>query len=115
MNKYFVIYRVPVATMEDWLKNTPAEERQKQGAELGEAMTAWNKKHEKQLVERGWPLGKTKTVTKDAVKDSRNDLNYCCIVEAESHDAAAAMFKDSPHFAIPESYIDIMEIPNMGM
>jgi len=115
MNNYFVIYRVPVATMDERMKNTSPEERQKQGQALGTGMMEWTKKNEKSIVERGWPLGKTKTVTKDGVKDSKNDLNYACIVQANSHDEAAAMFKDNPHFTIPTSYIDIMEIPHMGM
>ena len=115
MNKYFVIYRVPVATMEEWRKTTSPEEMKAQGEKLGKDMMAWTEKHAANLVDRGTPLGKTKTVSAAGIVDSKNDLNYCCVVQAESHEAAAQMFADSPHFTIPTSTIDVMEIPHMGM
>ncbi len=115
MKKFFAIYRVPVKTIEEWQKTTSPEEMKAQGQKLGKDMQAWMDKHKGAFVGEGWPLGKTKTVTKDGAKDARNDLNYACIIEAESHEAAAAMFKDNPHFMIPTSSVDIMEIPHMGM
>lgn len=115
MNQYFIIYRVPVATMEEWHASTSPEERMAQGKKLGEDMQAWMAKHQGSFVGQGWPLGKTKTASKAGVTDGKNDLNYACIVQAESHDAAAAIFADNPHFAIPDSTIDIMEIPHRGM
>ena len=113
--KFVVIYRVPVETMEKWKKETPSEEMQKQGKELGEKMMAWTKKNEKALVDQGQPLGKNTRLTKDGAKPMTNDLNYYCVVEAESADAVALMFKDNPHFDIPTSFLDIMEVPHMGM
>jgi hypothetical protein len=115
MKKFFVFYRVPVETMQEWRKNTKPEEMKAQGEKLGKDMMEWTKKNEKNLVDRGNPLGKTKRVTANGVEDVTNDLNYCCIVEAESHEAAANMFSDNPHFTIPTSFIDVMEIPHMGM
>ena len=115
MNKYIVLYRVPVATMDEWKKSTNPEEMKAQGEKLGADMMAWTKAHESSFVDRGMPLGKTKTVTKDSVTDSRNDLNYFQIVEAESHEAAAKLFADCPHLDIPTSFIDVMEIPHMGL
>jgi len=38
-----------------------------------------------------------------------------CIVEAESADAVVDMFKDNPHFDIPTSFVDIMEVPHEGL
>lgn len=115
MKKFFVLYRIPVATMEEWRKTTSHEEMKRQGEGLGTSMITWAKKNERALVDRGQPLGKTKTVTKDGIKDSKNDLNYYCVVEAESHDAAAKIFVDNPHLQIPTSFIDVMEISHMGM
>ena len=115
MKKYFCIYRVPVETMQQWRKTTSPEEMKEQGAKLGADMMEWTKKNEKSLVDKGQPLGKNKRVTATGVEDVTNDLNYYCIVEAESHEAAAAMFKDNPHFTISTSYVDVMEIPHMGM
>ena len=116
MKKFFVLYRVPVKTMEEWMKTTKPEEMKAQGAQLGKDMMAWMKKHEKSLLDKGQPLGKTKTVTAKGVTDSKNDLNYYCIVEAESHEEAAKLFADNPHIqTIPDSFLDIMEIPHIGM
>jgi hypothetical protein len=115
MKKFFVFYRVPVETMQEWKKNTTPEEMKAQGEKLGKDMMAWTEKNAANLIDKGNPLGKTKRVTANGVEDVTNDLNYCCVVQAESHEAAAKMFTDSPHFTIPTSYIDVMEIPHMGM
>lgn len=115
MKKFVVIYRVPVETMEEWKKTTPPEEMKKQGEELGQKMMAWTAKNEKSLVGKGMPLGKNMRLTSAGAQAVTNDLNYMCVVEAESAEAAVKMFKDNPHFAIPTSYVDIMEVPHMGM
>ena len=115
MKKFVAIYRVPVATMEEWKKNTSQEEMMKQGKELGEKMMAWTAKHEKSFLDKGMPLGKNVRMTKGGAKPETNDLNYLCVVEAESADQVAEMFKDNPHFDIPTSFIDIMEVPHIGM
>ena len=115
MKNFFVMYRVPVATMDEWAKNTPPEDMEAQGNKLGNDMMEWMKKHESSFVEKGAPLGKTKSVTKEGITDTRNDLNYYSIVQAESHEAAAELFVDNPHLEIPTSSIEVMEIPPIGM
>lgn len=101
--------------MQEWKKNTPPEEMQKQGKELGEKMMAWMTKNKGAFVGEMVALGKNKRMTKDGVEDISNDLNGFLMVEAENADAVVAMFKDNPHFDIPTSYVDIMEVPHMGM
>ena len=115
MKKFVVIYRVPVETMQEWKKTTPPEEMKKQGEELGKKMMVWMKKNEKAFVEKGLPLGKNIRLTKEGAKAEPNDLNYFCVVEADSADAVAEIFRDNPHFDIPTSYVDIMEVPHMGL
>jgi len=115
MAKFFVLYRVPVETMQEWRKNTDPEEMKKQGEKLGKDMMAWTEKNKTALVDRGQPLGKTKRITDKGVQDVSNDLNYYCIVEAASHEDAVSIFKDNPHLQIPTSFLDVMEIPHMGM
>lgn len=115
MKKFVVIYCVPVETMQEWKKNTSQEEMQKQGKELGDKMMAWMAKHEQSFVDKGMPLGKNTRLTANGAEAVANDLNYVCVMQAESADEVAEMFKDNPHFAIPTSYIDIMEVPHMGM
>jgi hypothetical protein len=107
---------VPVATMDEWKKNTSPEDMKTQGADMMAQMKVWMDKHKDSLVGQGYPMGKTKTVSKSGAVDSRNDLNYGCVVQAESLDAAAALFADNPHLSIiPNSTIDVMEISHMGM
>ena len=115
MKKFVVMYRVPVETMQKWRETTSPEEMMKQGKELGEKMMAWTKKNEKAFLDKGMPLGKNVRMTKDGAKPETNDLNYLCVVEAESADDVAEMFKDNPHFDIPTSFVDIMEVPEMKM
>ncbi len=57
--------------------------------------------------------GKTKLVTKGSVVDSKNDVMLFSIVEAESHEAAADLFKDHPHFGIPDGTIEVMPMSSI--
>ncbi len=115
MKQYVGVFRVPVATMDEWMKNTPQAERDAQGKKLGEDMMAWIQKHQPSFVGQGMPLGKTKTVSQSGVVDARNDLNFMQVVQADSHDEAVKIFSDSPHTTIPNAYIDVMEVPEMKM
>ena len=74
--------------------------------------------HNAAVVETGGPLGKTKLANAKGVSDTRNTLVGYVVVKAESHDAAARMFINHPHFAIfPGEAVEIMEclpIPGQG-
>ncbi|MDB5194903.1 MAG: hypothetical protein JWO84_87, partial [Parcubacteria group bacterium] len=94
---------------------TKPEEMKAQMEKMMTDTQAWMAKHAASLVETGAPLGKTKSVTADGVTDTRNDLNYYCVVEADTHEAAAAMFAENPHLQIPTSSIDVIAIPHFGM
>lgn len=109
MKQYVAIFRVPTATMDEWLKATPKEEMEAQMKTMEADMNTWMAKHAASFVGKGMPLGKTKVVAKDGTKDGRNDLNYLQMVQAESHEAACAIFADCPHVTIPDSTIDVME------
>ena len=70
----------------------------------------WMADHADAVVDRGGPLGKTKKVSKAGVADVRNLVGGYIIVRAESHEAAAALFNNHPHFAIfPGDSVEIME------
>lgn len=116
MKKYFILFCVPVKVMAEWTSSTAPEEQKKMGDQMMQDWGAWQEKHKDAIKDKGLPLGKTKRVTKGNVTDVKNDLNYYIIVEAESHDAAAEMIKDNPHLLmIPESYVEVMEVSQMGM
>lgn len=70
----------------------------------------WGKQHGSSIVERGGPLGKTKRVGPDGISDVRNNLVGYVLVQAESHEAAAKLFENHPHFSIlPGDSVEIME------
>ena len=100
--------------MEKWKARPDREEIEKKG------MAAWNKwgtDNAGAIIDNGSPLGKTKQVDKSGVKDTRNEMAAWTIVQAESHEAAAKLFENHPHFTIfPGERVEIMEcLPMPGM
>ncbi len=79
-----------------------------------EGMTAWKawvEKHHAAIVSMGGPLGKTKKATHGGIDDTSNDLGAFTVVRAESHEAAAKLFDQHPHFSIfPGDSVEIMPV-----
>jgi len=76
-----------------------------------QAWGGWMQKNAKQIDDPGGPLGKNKRVSAKGIADVRNECAGYTIVEAESHEAAAKLFENHPHFTIfPGDGVDIMEI-----
>jgi hypothetical protein len=77
-----------------------------------QGMTAWGEWQEKnkgKAADEGSPLGKTKRVDAKGVSDISNKVAGYIIVEAESHDEAAKLFLNHPHFTIfPGDAVEIM-------
>ena len=75
-------------------------------------MTAWGEWQEKNksvMADAGSPLGKTKRTGANGVSDISNNIAGYIIVEADSHDAAAQLFLNHPHFTIfPGDAVEIM-------
>jgi hypothetical protein len=85
--------------------------RKKVEAQGMQAWMAWGEKNQKAIRENGGPLGKTKRVSKDGISDIKNNLAGYVVVQAESHEAAAKMFLNHPHFSVfPGDGVEIMEI-----
>jgi len=75
------------------------------------AWKAWVEKHQGSIAEMGGPLGKTKRVGPAGIADISNEIGAFTVVRAESHEAAAKMFENHPHFAIfPGEAIEIMPV-----
>ncbi len=100
---------LPIAAIDQMMQNSTPEQRQ---AGM-EEWKNWQKTHASDVVEMGAPVGRNKRVTGSGVTDTRNEVGGYSIVQAESHDAAAKLFSDNPHFKIPGAYIDIMECTAM--
>jgi hypothetical protein len=111
MRKFLALYLVPPEVIEDWSKTAPETRKPAEEKMRGE----WNKwmgDHAKMIADTV-AGGMTKVVTASGVYDTKNAIMLYSFVEAESHEAAAAAFKNHPHLQIPRSSIEIMEIRPM--
>src|ERR1700704_5865505 len=98
------------AKMAAWnaLSETERKAKEQQGMA---AWKAWVEKHQAALVEMGGPLGKTKRVDSSGIADISNEMGAFTVVRAASHEAAAKMFENHPHFTIfPGERIEIMPV-----
>jgi hypothetical protein len=96
--------------MKAWMALPEAERRAKEQQGIA-AWKAWVEKHQAALVEMGGPLGKTKKVDASGIADISNEMGAFTVVRAGSHEAAAKLFENHPHFTIfPGERIEIMPI-----
>ena len=93
-----------------WNALSEAERKAKEMEGIA-AWKAWVTKHQASLAEMGGPLGKTKKVGAGGIADISNELGAFTVVRAASHEAAAKMFENHPHFAIfPGEAVEIMPV-----
>jgi hypothetical protein len=98
------------AKMTAWLALPETERRAREQQGIA-AWKAWVEKHKAALIELGGPLGKTKRVDSSGIADISNELGAFTVVRAASHEAAAKLFENHPHFAIfPGERIEIMPV-----
>jgi len=89
----------------------PEEVRRAKMQEGIAAWKAWAEKHRAAIVEMGGPLGKTKKVSERGIDDITNLMSAYTIVRADSHDAAAKLFEDHPHFTnFPGDSVEVMPV-----
>jgi hypothetical protein len=112
MKKFLAIYTGTPTSAGSKKWDSMSEADQKKKTQQGmEAWIQWGKKHEKFILEGGGPLGKTKKIDGSGISDIRNYMAAYAVVEAETHEAAAKMFINHPHFAIfPGDSVEIMEV-----
>jgi hypothetical protein len=106
--KFLITYQMPHAGLDAWMK-IPEAERKEQESQMSTAWNEWMSRHAAAIVETAG-VGKPKRITSEGVEDARNDIMMYSIVEAESLEAATEMFKDHPHFGIPDSWIEVMSL-----
>jgi len=89
----------------------PEGDRRAKEREGMAAWKAWVEKHHAAIVSMGGTLGKTKKATQRGVDDTTNDMGAFTVVRAESHEAAAKLFDNHPHFSIfPGDSVEIMPV-----
>jgi hypothetical protein len=96
--------------MTEWNALSDAQRQQRQQEGLG-AWKAWIEKNQAAIVGMGGPLGKTKTVSPGGIADTSNALGGFTVVRADSHEAAARLFENHPHFTIlPGESVEVMPV-----
>ena len=109
MKNFLAIYLGNSAAMSEWNSLPEAVKSERQAAGI-KAWHAWVDRNKSRIVEMGAPLGKTKRVSKAGIAEVRNDMTAFTVVSAESHEEAAKLFENHPHFTIfPGESIEIME------
>ena len=96
--------------MQAWMA-MPDDERKTKEKEGIAAWMAWMEKHHDAIAEIGGPLGKTKQITAGGIADISNAMGAFMVVHAASHEAAAKLFENHPHFAIfPGEAVEVMPV-----
>ena len=113
MKKYIALFVAPIEAydkMKEEMKNKTDEEKQSEMKAWGERM----EKHKDHIADNGGGVGSAKHVAQDGmVTDMRNEIGGYMIIQAESADEAAGIFRDSPHFGVVGGGVDVMEIMQM--
>lgn len=116
MKQFLAIYRgEPKKGTDEW-NSLSADEMQKR-VQLGmEAWGKWMEDNSSKIVYPGGPLGKTLQANRDGISSKVNTDCGFVIIKAETHEEAAKLFRNHPHFSIfPGENVEIMEcmpIPN---
>ena len=112
MKKFLAIYlgTPDAAARSKWNELSEAKRKELEASGI-QAWGAWMTQHQAAVVDSGGPLGKTKRAGREGITDTKNAMTGYVIVQAESHEAAAQLFKGHPHFTIfPGEAVEIMEV-----
>lgn len=111
MKRFLAIYIGTEAALEKarW-KQLDEEQRKALEASGMQAWMDWGRTHAASIVDQGSPIGKTKRASKEGISSIKNSITGYVIIEADSHEAAAKLFENHPHFTIfPGDSVEIME------
>jgi hypothetical protein len=93
----------------DWDRQDESKRQEMVKAGM-DAWGQWVMNNQKAIVDYGAPLGRTKRVNKDGISDCVNSDTAYVVVQADSHEAAAKLFINHPHYMIfPGDSIEVME------
>jgi len=109
MKKYLAIFTAPMDQLEEIRKNTNPEDMK----QMMDDWQKWSDAHKASFVEQGAPVGKNMRVSKNGVKENRNEITGYSVVQAESYEQAVKIFQDNPQLDMPGAYIEVMEFLEM--
>jgi hypothetical protein len=111
MKNFLAIYIGTPAALEKSQWNALDEQTREAREAAGmKAWMDWGVANSAAIVDQGTPLGKTKRASPDGIEDIKNVMVGYVVVRAESHEAAAKLFENHPHFSIfPGDSVEIME------
>src|SRR5215469_1209417 len=109
MTNFLAVYTGSQSGRSNWNKLDEKARHERMSAGM-KAWGDWMTTHKASVVAEGSPLGKTKRTSAQGVADITNNMTGWVIVQAPSHEAAARMFENHPHFTIfPGDSVEIME------
>ncbi len=109
MKQFLAIFLGSAEALAAWRAQDEAVRKEQEKAGM-EAWMKWAADNKEKIVYDGSPLGKTKRIDKAGISDTKNELGAYTVVQAESHEAAAAIFLNHPHFTLfPGESVEVME------
>lgn len=110
MKNFLAVFRgEPMKGNTEW-NNLTADQMKERTQQGLEAWGKWMETHASKIIFPGGPLGKTLQTGREGVRSTTNADCGFVIIKASSHQEAAEMFLNHPHFAIfPGENIEIME------
>lgn len=111
-NTYLAVFIGSMSSprMAAWKALPEAEHKKREGEGIA-AWKGWVARHQGAIVEMGGPLGKTKKIDDSGIQDISNLLSGFTVVRAASHEEAAKLFENHPHFAIfPGEAVEVMPV-----
>jgi hypothetical protein len=109
MKTFLAIYLGTPEAMSKWQELPESVRAERQAAGML-AWNEWGECYKDMIVDHGAPLGRTKSASSRGISDVRNKLTGYAILRAESHEEAAKLFENHPHFTIfPGDSVEVME------
>ena len=111
MKTFMAIYIGSATSQEKarWDADDSATRQQRMNAAM-ESWGKWVTEHADAIVDLGTPLGRTLRISPDGIAPIHNACTAYVIVRAETHEAAAEMFRNHPHFTLmPGDSVEVME------
>lgn len=111
MKTFLVIFRCAENSKshEAWKRLDPKTQNERMEKGMA-AKQHWTEKYKDRIVLDGGALDKTKRVDSQGIQDIPSQMGAFMIVKADSHEEAASMFLNHPHFAcFPGDAVEIIE------